>query len=131
MALIRTDHAPQLTFSADRGGVPNEAGQARADSGVLLDRAGGVLAARLGRAGVEAVLADACQVLGAVRVAGALGLRRGIWARQTRARCSDRPCGDKKSIVFAGYKSVGIFCIWLYGILLQNRTKMLKCTIPS
>ena len=95
MALIRTDHAPQLTFSADRGGVPNEAGKARADSGVLLDRAGGVLAARLGRAGVEAVLADACQVLGAVRVAGALGLRRGIWARQTRARCSDRPCGDE------------------------------------
>ena len=116
MALIRTDHAPQLTFSADRGGVPDEAGQARADGGVLLDRAGGVLAARLGRAGVEAVLADACQVLGAVRVAGALGLRRGIWARQTRARCSDRPCGDKKRVLsLLGIKVWAYFvygCIW-------------------
>ena len=49
---------------------------------MLLDGAGGVLAARLGRAGVEAVLADACEVLGAVGVAGALGLGRGIWTRQ-------------------------------------------------
>ena len=102
MVLIRTDHSPQLTFSADRGGVPNEAGQARADGGVLLDRAGGVLAARLGRAGVETVLTDARQVLGAVRVAGALGLRRGIWARQTRARCSDRPCGDEGGFPLLG-----------------------------
>ena len=118
MALIRTDHAllSLLTFSADRGGVPDEAGQARADSGVLLDRAGGVLAARLGRAGVEAVLADACQVLGAVGVAGALGLRRGIWAGQTKARCSDKPCGDKKRIYFAGYRvwgNFGRFCMIL------------------
>ena len=48
-----------LTFSADRGGVADEAWQARADGGVPLDGAGGVPAARLGRAGVEAVLADA------------------------------------------------------------------------
>ena len=82
MALIRTDHAPQLTFSADRGGVPNEAGQARADGRVALDRARGVLAARLGRARVEAVLGDACKVRGAVRVARALGPRRGIWGRR-------------------------------------------------
>ena len=68
-----------LTLSTDRGRVSDEPGQARADGGVPLDGAGGVPAARLGRAGVQAVLADAGQVLGAVGVAGALGLGRGIW----------------------------------------------------
>jgi hypothetical protein len=61
-------------FSTDCGRVANESRDARADSCVAVDTALGVDAARLGRAGIAAVLVETCKVRRAVGIADAFRL---------------------------------------------------------